>query len=148
MNVLNELKTYAGEWQGTNLLYLSQTEPPEASASILTVTLAEKAVQIACTWAYEGTPQNGTLLLHEETPGQVVALWTDTFHTEGKPMRFSAVEGDGPFAFLGSYAAPPGPDWGWRIVFEPGGDKIFSLRMFNITPEGVEEIAVEAEYRR
>jgi hypothetical protein len=48
---------------------------------------------------------------------------------------------------LGSYSYPPGPDWGWRITLSPGEDEL-EMRMFNIHPEGQEDLAVEASYRR
>jgi hypothetical protein len=46
----------------------------------------------------------------------------------------------------GSYAAPPGPDWGWRIDLRPQGGDDLRMVMFNVTPEGQEELAVEAVY--
>jgi hypothetical protein len=50
----------------------------------------------------------------------------------------------------GTYAAPPGPDWGWRIDVTPDGDKL-RIEMHNVWPEeqgGKEELAVEAVYGR
>lgn len=48
----------------------------------------------------------------------------------------------------GTYAAPPGPDWGWRIVIEPESRDGFRMLMFNITPNGEEALAVQATYSR
>jgi hypothetical protein len=50
----------------------------------------------------------------------------------------------------GSYAAPPGPDWGWRIDVIAGGEKL-RIVMFNVWPQehgGKEDLAVEAVYAR
>lgn len=55
---------------------------------------------------------------------------------------------DGVASVQGRYAAPPGPDWGWRITLTPSSDAAFVLRMFNITPDGTEMLAVEAPYTR
>jgi len=44
----------------------------------------------------------------------------------------------------GSYAAPPGPDWGWRTVIEIPDDDSFRMVMYNVSPEGKEELAVNA----
>jgi hypothetical protein len=55
---------------------------------------------------------------------------------------------NGSIAVAGSYAAPPGPDWGWRIEIGPEREGGLSLRMFNVTPEGREDLAVEAHYLR
>jgi hypothetical protein len=48
----------------------------------------------------------------------------------------------------GTYAAPPGPDWGWRITIEPQSPAAFRLRMYNISPAGPSDLAVEAIYAR
>jgi len=58
------------------------------------------------------------------------------------------IDGDGVITLVGSYEAPPGPDWGWRTVIEPVTDDSFKLLMYNITPEGEETIAVENRYSR
>ena len=54
----------------------------------------------------------------------------------------------GGFSVVGSYAAPPGPDWGWRVTIEPAQDDRFALVMHNITPDGKEHLAVEAAFSR
>jgi hypothetical protein len=48
----------------------------------------------------------------------------------------------------GSYAAPPGPDWGWRTVIETGEEDSLQMLMYNVTPDGQEVPAVDAVYRR
>ena len=45
----------------------------------------------------------------------------------------------------GSYAAPPGPDWGWRIALDVTQTSL-TLSMTNIFPDGREQAAVEAGY--
>ena len=58
------------------------------------------------------------------------------------------VDTNGQISLLGSYEAPPDPDWGWKIIIDvPGADKI-SIGMYNITPDGVKELAVQADYVR
>jgi len=47
-----------------------------------------------------------------------------------------------------SYAAPPGPDWGWQVRIAPKPRGTFDLVMHNITLEGKAQIAVEAAYSR
>ena len=55
---------------------------------------------------------------------------------------------EGSVSIQGSYAAPPGPDWGWRILIEPRQADSFWMVMYNISPEGREALAVEATYAR
>ena len=150
-----DLQPYTGTWQGTNRLHDPITERPEDSASSVILQSANPAaetddvpvLQMDYTWAYQGAPQNGTLLLYGPA-AKPRAQWTDTWHTGGEPMPFETeAEGKNALSLLGSYAAPPGPDWGWRIVLEPLSETL-QLRMDNITPDGEDLPAVEATYRR
>jgi hypothetical protein len=53
-------------------------------------------------------------------------------------------------ALRGTYAAPSGPDWGWRIDLIPTAATL-RVVMHNVFPAemgGQEAIAVEAEYSR
>ena len=56
--------------------------------------------------------------------------------SEGKAAR-------GSVDVSGSYAAPPGPDWGWRTTLGPGPDETLRMVMYNVTPDGEEYLAVE-----
>ena len=52
-------------------------------------------------------------------------------------------------AVQGSYAAPPGPDWGWRIEITPEPAGALRIKMYNIWPGGAQEaLAAEATYTR
>ena len=52
---------------------------------------------------------------------------------------------DGEISCKGKYAAPPGPDWGWRITLSSSEDSV-TMKMYNAMPTGEEMIAVEAVY--
>lgn len=76
-------------------------------------------------------------------------VWIDSWHTGGQFMTFRGeARPEGSISALGSYSAPPGPDWGWRIVLAGQSDGEIRIRMYNISPEGDEALAVEAEYSR
>jgi hypothetical protein len=50
----------------------------------------------------------------------------------------------------GPYAAPAGPDWGWRIDVTPDGDRL-RIVMHNVWRQeqgGKEELAFEAVYEK
>ena len=152
MNALNSLLQCTGQWQGENRLYLSTDDPGEVSTSTVSFTglLANTFVRIDQTWAYQGSPQAGSFLIGFEPKfSRVSAHWVDTFHTGRKVIAFTgAPREDQMIEVLGAYAAPPGPGWGWRIQIglKPAGQ--LEIRMFNITPEGKEELAVLATYGR
>jgi hypothetical protein len=152
MNGLDSLIGLNGSWQGPNQLWLPPAEMPYESQSMASITpmLGGKFVRIDYTWAFDGQPQEGLLLVGYEMKEDVItAVWVDSWHTSSKFMICQGVaEGDGQIVVRGSYAAPPGPDWGWRIVIGPGDGDTFRLVMYNIPPEGQEDLAVEANYTK
>jgi hypothetical protein len=108
-------------------------------------------VRLDYTWVYQGQPQEGSLLVgFDPKAGVVSAHWIDTWHMGSAVMACSGKSPGEAIALRGSNAAPPGPDWGWRIDLTPGADSI-RMVMFNILPAelgGREELAVEATYSR
>ena len=152
MSALEKLAACAGNWAGTNRLHDPTTNAPDDSKSTAVVTplLAGKFVRFDYTWTYNGDPQEGSLLIgYDSVPALVTAHWIDTWHMGERVMACTGTaEGDGTIDVQGSYAAPPGPDWGWRIELRPGADDTLQLVMHNIHPDGGAMVAVEAEYRR
>ncbi|MFA6455846.1 MAG: DUF1579 domain-containing protein [Bacteroidota bacterium] len=98
----------------------------------------------------QGKPLKGTALYgYAVSPRQFQSAWVDSFHN-GTTIMFSqgSVRNDC-FNVLGSYDAPDGsPPWGWRTeILKPENDQLI-IRMYNITPEGKEALAVETTYHR
>jgi hypothetical protein len=102
------------------------------------------------TWADKGMPQEGILVVqHDPGTGVASAAWTDTWHMAHAFLHLDGrLEVDGRLNLLGSYPAPPDPDWGWRITIDPESTESFRLRMFNIAPQGPEMIAVDTLFSR
>jgi GrpB-like predicted nucleotidyltransferase (UPF0157 family) len=102
------------------------------------------------TWADEDQPQDGFLLIGQEgQENPVKAVWIDSWYMHDTFMLCQgSLDPQGSLSVQGSYAAPPGPDWGWRIILEPGEGDALRLVMVNIDPDGKEELAVEAQYRK
>ena len=59
-----------------------------------------------------------------------------------------SMDDDGVIDVRGSYAVPPGPDWGWRTVIEPAGKDSLEIVMYNISPGGEETLAFRNRYER
>jgi hypothetical protein len=59
-----------------------------------------------------------------------------------------AIDATGKIDLRGSYEASPCPDWGWRFVINAPSDNELKLAMYNVSPEGDEELAVAANYKR
>ena len=151
MSIPQGLERLAGRWRGTNQLWLHDQDARVFEAAIDVKLLpGDRFALLRYTWADEGRPQDGLLLVgaNPET-GAVWGAWVDSWHMGHSRLELSGAADDPDKLLLrGSYAAPPGPDWGWRIDLIPRGDDRWRLVMYNITPDGVVEPAVEADYER
>ena len=138
-----------GTRSGTNKLWLAPGEPVRESECTATVERVGQGqfLMIRYTWSWEGAPQDGLLLVALEKR-DVPAVWTDSWHMARNLMMCTVDDtGDDVLSVSGSYAAPTGPDWGWRIEVRPEADG-WALRMYNIPPGESELPAVEAIFTR
>jgi hypothetical protein len=147
MSIPEKYKDLSGNWQGVNRLWLTPTEPVRISETTATISPASRDhfLIIRYTW-FEEKPQEGMLLLGQ-LGDQVNAIWIDSWHNGDSMMTCPGIlTPEGALSLRGSYPAPPGPDWGWRIELAPG--EVLRICMFNILPDGQEYLAVEAIYTR
>jgi hypothetical protein len=139
-----------GEWTGSNLLRLSWLTPSDYhSSSRLSVAPVAKGkfLSFTYTWSHENVSQEGLILLGYDDQQEVAtAAWVDSWHMSSKIMSCQGtIDAQGVIVLRGSYEAPPGPDWGWRIVITPKSGRELQIIMYNITPEGAEDLAVQAD---
>ncbi len=152
MPVLDDLIACAGDWRGTNTLQDPNTGKPEDSAATAAVIplLGVRFVRLDYTWGYQGKPQAGSFLIgFEEQADTVTAYWIDSWHNGDRVMECRGPRpGGSSLEVRGTYAAPPGPDWGWRTEVSPGGRSRLHIAMFNVWPDGErEELAMETHLR-
>ena len=149
----DEIKSDAvGNWAGDNILRLSWMEPQEYhSPSELSVaqTVGGKYLAFAYTWSHENMPQEGLLLIGYDAKNKVAnAAWVDSWHVSEKPLALSgAVDGEGKIDLRGTYQVPNHPEWGWRIVISTS-EEALEIIMYNVSPEGAEDLAVRADYKK
>ena len=149
---LDILLACAGHWTGINHLQVSPDAPGEDSRSTLDVGLAlgGRFVHVDQRWSYRGTVQQGTLLLGFDPESEVATIhWIDTWHMGHKVMACSGrlADNGGGIDARGTYAAPPGPDWGWRIAIDAVPKTRIDIHMFNINPaDGAEQVAVRGTF--
>ena len=153
MSLLDDWIACAGSWRGVSTLQDPELGIGEESPSTVKVTpvLVGRFVRLDYTWSYRGQPQEGSLLIgFEKGEETITAHWIDTWHMSDKVMACRGPRPDGPtLALLGSYPAPPGADWGWRIELTVEPEGTLRLVMYNLWPEGGrEDLAVEATYTR
>jgi hypothetical protein len=148
MSDLTALLGLAGSWVGHKRVLLPGEAPHEsASTALITPVVGGKFVQLAYTWAFDGTDQEGLLLIGlKETDQVVTAVWIDSWHMADTFMICQGqVSATGGVEVRGTYAVPSSPDWGWRMVIEPAEDQ-FRMVMYIVTPDGAEALGVEAAY--
>jgi hypothetical protein len=152
MNVPQDLTALISDWTGTNRLWLSPEEEAQQSGAQAALSLAAqgKFLLIRYTWVYQGEPQDGTLLIGFNQNQQVEkAVWIDSWHMNDQIMVCQGERSPaGLISLTGSYPAPPGPDWGWWIEVDPLDGTAFKLVMYNVSPEGQANPAVEAAFGR
>lgn len=150
MSGLALLIACAGSWQGTNQLQNPNTGEPEVSPSHLTVTpiLKESFVRLDYDWGYRDTPQEGSLLVGlQDEAAEYTGHWVDTWHMSHRVMVCRGkAEPSADISVQGSFAAPSGPDWGWRIDIRPQAGERLRLVMHSLSPKGKDYLAVEADY--
>jgi hypothetical protein len=143
---------FSGRWTGSNTLHTSWL-PVKEHRSETTLIVAPVAsgmfLAFAYTWSHDGAAHEGLLLVgNENDEEEAVASFVDSWHMSGSIMPSNGtVSDDGVIQLLGSYSAPPDADWGWRIEVRSDAHEL-RIDMFNISPEGDEDIAVRAEYKR
>lgn len=158
MSIPQTLTSLVGEWAGVKQLWLDPNQPAAVCAANASVSTAAQGqfLTVRYTWSTEGQPQDGghpqdgLLLLGSERPEALPkAVWLDSWHMANQFMICAGESvSERSVAVKGAYAAPPGPDWGWRITVETDGAEKFRLIMHNIMPDGVEALAVLVNFTR
>lgn len=150
--MLDRLVASAGTWQGTSTLQDPGRLEPETTPSSLTITsiLDGRFVRLDYTWSYKGAAQAGSMLVgHQKRTRTLSVHWIDGWHNGDNVMAMTGqADTSSLLTVRGSYPAPPGPDWGWQIALTPDLEGRVRIVMHNISPEGQDYLAVEAEYTR
>lgn len=147
---LESLFELEGEWAGNYKLWFSPAEPYIESKTTagLKKGIRGTCLKVAYDWEYDGKPQEGLIVCAFDPNRELVrAAWFDSFHMANDFLDCEGSSEGGAVNFAGSYSAPVGPAWRWRTILD-SDDGAFRMRMYNIHPDGTEEIAVEAVYTR
>ena len=153
MSVPTKLQQLVGNWKGVNRLHLGEWGPTPLHESTGTATVRERIggqfLEIAYTWEYDGKLQDGVMILGGDNKTDAVnAFWTDSWHMAHNVMLCEGTESaEGGVSVKGSYKVEGHPDWGWRSEIVATDDS-FEYKMFNVTPDGDETIAVEMDLNR
>lgn len=147
-----QLRDLAGEWSGTKKLWMMPDAPPAecSSTAIVAPEACGKFMAVRYTWEGDGNQRAGVIMVRMAvSPADADLVWFDSWHQGKAFLVCPAVPDDESLiAVQGSYPAPPGPDWGWRIALCSQGPDDFRIVMHNITPDGQQDLAVLAIYTR
>lgn len=148
------LARLAGSWSGVAKTYLDPTKPPLEARweGRMGLVLGGRFVRFEYRSELQGTPLAGELLVAFESGEQLWrTTWVDSFHTGTAILVSTGSGGAGaaPVSLVGSYFAAPGhPHWGWRTELDDREREQLLIRMFNVSPEGQEDLGVDIVLRR
>lgn len=148
MGVPDRLRAASGSWIGTNRLYFPGEPTRDVPSTARIAPAAQgKFTTLSYTWSFDDQPQDGLLLIGGDR-GAVIMIWIDSWHMGDGVMHCTgSVQDDRLLAVRGTYKVENHPDWGWRIDLRLR-DEAIDLVMYNVSPEGEEDVAVEAAYAR
>jgi hypothetical protein len=146
------LASLTGNWRGTSKLWLEPDKLADESpvAGTIQLVLDGRFALYLYQGSIEGEPQHGMFTFGYNTNSdQYEASWVDSFHSNTAIMYCTGSDREDGFSVLGSYPDPTGgPDWGWRTEVHLIGRDHLVITAYNITPEGEEMKATEADLRR
>lgn len=151
MSIPEKLAALEGTWTGRNRLHLGDWAPENPildsdATAVVRRRSGGQFLEIAYTWVYKGEAKEGVILLGADPKaGTVNASWTDSWHMAHQLMDCKGrVTEAGGVDVKGIYKVDGHPDWGWRSEIFPG-ERSFRYLMFNVSPEGDEQLAVEMD---
>lgn len=119
----------------------------DCASTLRIVSVNDEFLALEYTWDYEGKTERGSMIVAtSERRNETTIGWSDSWHQNSAVMLLVGPSID-KVSCKGTYHVHGMPDWHWRIELEPLGDE-FLFRMFNISPEGNEELAVDGRYTR
>ena len=151
MPIPSALAALAGRWTGDNALWLNPDAEPRRSAAAaeIAVEAEGQSLSVRYEWEDRGAPQSGILLMVSDAKSDALAAsWTDSWHFSHQLMECRGTSSDVSASVHGRYAAPPGDDWGWRLALGATAMDECALRMYNVSPDGDEQLAVEMHFTR
>lgn len=144
---------FFGRWQGSSRLFLNWMETAEYDSDSqmqVASVMDRRFIEFRYHWRHEDKDQQGVILVGDELqPGQLCATWADSWHMGKNIMSCQGQQAGGKDIVLrGSYTVENAPDWYWRIELHLRKPDELEMCMYNISPEGKEDLAVCASYQR
>lgn len=145
------LAALAGSWSGRSTTWFEPGAPGlEAPFNARAVmVMGGRFLELRYDSALDGKDFSGVLVVGFEGARKLhVATWMDEFHTGTAMMLLEGAPSGGTMPDMrGSWYAGD-EKWGWRIAFAPEGKDRLTLRMWNVTPAGEDQLGLEIALER
>jgi hypothetical protein len=150
------LAKLVGDWTGNAKTWMDPdpSKPPVEAKweGRIALVLGGRFARFTYRSSVDGKPFAGDLTLAYEAGEKLWrSAWIDSFHSGGG-IIYSTGNGAPnakPVTMNAKYFAAEGhPHWGWRTEIHDGGASEFTIRMFNIMPDGEEMLGVEIVLKR
>lgn len=142
-----------GDWQGRTRLHVGHAEQAEhASSAWLRCVRAGGAgrVRLRYVWTFEDRIREGHVLLAiEPNSRRASAAWMDSGLGGAEVLALRGwLDGTGLLRLTGQSEELEGVSWTWRMELDCPEPARLELRLYTTSPQGEEELAASAEYRR
>ncbi len=145
------LARICGGFRGTAKTFLEPGAAPIEAAweGRVAAILGGRFVRFAYRSSVGEKPIAGEMVIAFESSEKLWRIsWVDSFHT-GTAILVSVGAGGAAIDVRGTYFAAPGhPHWGWRTVVDDTQAERLGIRMYNVSPEGEEDLGVDIELTR
>lgn len=153
MQVPESLSKFVGHWKGNYRLYESWEEESifdSETKALVDFTAKGRFLKIEYDWSQQEKSHEGLILLGQDKDSdKIIAFWIDSFHLSDKYMVSEGkLDENGNPSLKGFYAVPGHSDWSWRTILDFHAEDSFKITMYNVSPEGIEYLAVEANYSK
>lgn len=151
MQGLDPLIGVSGRWKGNYRLWEPGALPRQSQSAVqVAAMIGGRFVRMDYTWLYEAEPQQGSILFGWEIKKRLVtAVWVDSWHMGDKFMTCrGTADRKGAIIVRGSYAVRGSGEWGWRTLIKPSPGRSIRMLMYNVSPAGKEELAVDANFAK
>jgi hypothetical protein len=140
------LAQHVGIWTGTNRFRLMPDDPPAGADATAQLSLGAggNLAVLAYTWTHpDDGPQDGVLVLGpDESPGDLVALWGDSWHQQPAAKELRGHNQDRELTVGYSYEE----GWWWRITLNADQRDVLRWRMDNVVPASASGTGQEVTY--
>ena len=152
MNPQEFLQALSGKWKGECSTWFEPVVLADVSSieGEISALVGKSIVKHEYQGGIQGKPRHGVeWIAYNSVANRFEIAWFDSFHMNYAILYSVGEAVEGGFSVSGEYDVGEGhPRWGWRTVFRFDDPQRLVLQAYNVTPDGVEALAVETRYHK